>query len=148
MRWKAVVVACSLVVATSATSAGCARYFACGPEGAWPKGLTEADLVGQYVGSPSGKLELKADGTMRATDWPKYDVFGDNPELAPQEVRGTWRIRPGSHKTPHGDFAEDDLDLTGADGGFAVSGSRENPRLYRGVGDPDGCHFHEFKRVE
>ncbi|MEV5594569.1 hypothetical protein [Streptomyces sp. NPDC052496] len=110
--------------------------------------MTEDDLVGQYTGSPYGKLELKADGTMRATDWPKYDAFGDKGKPVRQEIRGTWRIRPGSHKTPHGNLAEDDLILTGMGGDFAVSGSRENPHLYRGVGDPDVCQFHEFKRVE
>ncbi|KWT57159.1 hypothetical protein ADL21_35760 [Streptomyces albus subsp. albus] len=108
--------------------------------------MTEHDLVGQYTGSPSGKLELKADGTMRATAWPTHTTYGDAPEPDPQEVRGTWRIRPGSHKTPHGNLAEHDLELKG--GYFAVSGSRENPRLYRAAGDPDICKFHEFKRVE
>ncbi|MEU7260952.1 hypothetical protein AB0B21_34875 [Streptomyces rimosus] len=110
--------------------------------------MTEQDLVGQYAGSPSGKLELKADGTMRATDWPQYDGSGRNSKPDRREVRGTWRIWPGSHTTPHGNFAERDLELTGTKDQFAVSGSRDNPYLYRGVGDPDVCHFHELKRVE
>lgn len=157
MRWHAVGLVCALVVATSVTSTGCARYAACGDEGDRPAGLTRQDMVGTYKADPFGTITLRADGTFQAGDWPEF-----NYPHSPKHTgggSGTWKLEPESKTSGSTD---DGLGLTFTDGkqvwnhdfdhwtngfGFGVTGSREKPRMYRFTTDPDICELHTLRRM-
>ncbi|MEU7582253.1 hypothetical protein AB0B50_32245 [Streptomyces sp. NPDC041068] len=147
--------ALALVMASTVTTTGCfARYMPCGPEGDRPAGLTAEDLTGTYRGHPMGSLTLKGDGTFTVTDWPDFasrNRLADwpDPEIKLLSRKGTWRLAPKR------DDVERDITFTFDDGdshsgynspSYDIAGSKDDPRIYDIVGDPDVCDFHTFER--
>ncbi|MFF4161588.1 hypothetical protein [Streptomyces sp. NPDC001678] len=157
MRWRAVGLVCALVVATSVTSTGCARYFACGDEGDRPAGLTRQDMPGTYKADPFGTITLRADGTFSASDWPEFN-YPNKPKHT-GGGSGTWELKPESKVSG---IIDNGLGLTFTDGKqvqdhqfdhqssefwFGVTGSREKPRIYRFTTDPDICELHTLRHT-
>jgi hypothetical protein len=90
-----------------------------------PDDITESDLAGVYTSVEGGRIELADDGSFSASIHP-----GDN------EV-GLWTLDLDSASSE--DLMLEDLQLW-------ISGSREEPWLYRFKGDPDRCKLIEFRR--
>ncbi|SNT60732.1 hypothetical protein SAMN05421812_112176 [Asanoa hainanensis] len=126
VRPLAAAVALALLVPTSA--AGCSRLFGCAP--AAPDDITVSDLAGAYTSSQGGRIELRADGTYRASDLPT---------LADGSADGEWTLDLDSETTE--DMRLDDLQMW-------ISGDREKPWLYQFDGDPDNCRLIEFHGVD
>ncbi|MFI9230117.1 hypothetical protein [Streptomyces rimosus] len=161
MRWRAMGLTGAVLVAMSVTTTGCGRYFACGEEGTRPAGLTREDLVGSYRADPFGAVELKADGTFTATDWPDFEKSHIDPAHV-GGVTGKWQLEPedqriGTDSDVHLTFrGTGEAGRSGVPGigasektaysrGFSVAGSRSQPRLYRFATDPDICTFHTLQ---
>jgi hypothetical protein len=83
-------------------------------------------------------VTLSKDGTFTTVGWPT-DLEGATSD--PQ----SWPVSFSFHKIS----AYWDSDVRGGyyGGGLMVSGSRENPRLYEFVGDPDNCDLVTFTRA-
>ncbi|WP_159395290.1 hypothetical protein [Streptomyces albireticuli] len=153
----------ALVVGASLTTTGCANYFGCGVEGKRPAGLTREDLIGAYAADPFGRVELKADGTFTASDWPEFN-YPDDPRRAGGGA-GTWRLEPAGDTAIVGDDVELSFEGKAFNGagwkakpeafrqtysgfGFDVAGTREGPRMYRYAEDPDICELHVLRRAK
>ncbi|MBX9427420.1 hypothetical protein K4902_34525 [Streptomyces lateritius] len=144
--------ACTMIMAASASATGCGRYSPCPGAGQRPEGLSTQDLVGTYQGAV-GRLTLSSDGTFTTLGWPASleEATGD-----PQSRTGsgTWKLTsvdgsdwPVSF-TFHKISGYWDSAVNGGyhGNGLYVSGSRENPHLYGYVGDPDSCELDTLTR--
>ncbi|MGV9618949.1 hypothetical protein [Streptomyces tendae] len=109
-------------------------------------------MVGTYRSS-LGRLALSDDGTFTAVGWPAdlKDATGD-----PQSRTGSgtweldaandsdWPVSFSFHKID--DYWDSDVQGGYYGDGLMVSGSREDPRLYAFLGDPDSCDLVTFTR--
>ncbi|MEU7603956.1 hypothetical protein AB0B78_14895 [Streptomyces sp. NPDC040724] len=155
MNRRHFVLACTLILAMSATTSGCfKRYSACPGEGARPAGITGQDLPGTYR-SPTGSVVLNSDGTFTSVGWPA-DLDGATGDPARRAGSGTWKLSAAGDsgwpvsftfheisgywdsKVKHGYYGN----------GVYVSGTRDTPHFYEYVGDPDACHLNTFTRAE
>lgn len=161
MRWHALGLVGALVVGASLTTTGCANYFGCGVEGKRPAGLTREDLTGTYKADPFGRIELRADGTFTASDWPEFN----HPYKAKHAGGGAgfWELNPAEKVIGMDDdirlsFEEEegvgasavtpisDARALREGASFSIAGTREKPRMYRYAGDPDICELHVLER--
>ncbi|MGC9665085.1 hypothetical protein ACNTMW_00850 [Planosporangium sp. 12N6] len=123
---------------------GPVNYFGCGTER--PAGITAADLAGSYVTDDGGRLELHPDGRLTASGLNNSD---DGEARPPLSGDGTWSLQPSDNH--FGDVQVSFTDPPGYNGGYGafldISGSRDDPWLYRYVGDPDTCDLYRFNRA-
>lgn len=120
------------------------NYLGCGIER--PAGITARDLVGSYAADDGARLDLERDGTFTASSLDNSGVFRARPPLSGS---GTWALRPEDSR-----FRDIRMSLDSApedEGGYVhglyVSGSRDDPWLYRYLSDPDTCALYRLDRV-
>ncbi|TXS49076.1 hypothetical protein [Streptomyces sp. t39] len=144
---------CTLTLAISASATGCfGRYAPCPEAGQRLEGRSTKDLAGTYR-SAVGRLTLSSDGTLTALGWPA-NLEGAIGDPQSRTGSGTRKRTPADGSdwpvlfTFHRISGYWDSDVSGGyyGDGLHVSGSRENPHLYRYVGDPDSCELDTFMR--
>ncbi len=109
-------------------------------------------MVGVYRSSV-GRLALSRDGTFTTVGWP-IGLEGASSDPRSRTGSGTWELTAASDSGFPVSFSFHqisdywDSDVRGGyyGDGLMVSGSRENPRLYAFVGDPDNCDLVTFTR--
>lgn len=109
-------------------------------------------MVGAYRNS-AGRLILKSDGTFTTVGWPT-DLEGATVDPQSRTGSGTWELTAADDADWPVSFSFHkisgywDSDVRGGyyGDGLLVSGSRESPRLYAFVGDPDNCDLVTFTR--
>jgi hypothetical protein len=109
-------------------------------------------MVGTYRSSV-GRLTLNSDGTFTTVGWPT-NLEGATSDPQRRTGSGTWERTAANdsdwpvsfsfHKIS--DYWDSDVRGGYYGDGLMVSGSRENPRLYAFVGDPDNCDLVTFTR--
>ncbi|MFE6225512.1 hypothetical protein [Microtetraspora glauca] len=99
-------------------------------------------------------MALDSVGTFTAVGWPA-DLDGATGETRGRTGSGTWKLAAVNdadwplsfsfHKISG--YWDSDVNGGSYGDGLYVSGSRENPHLYRYVGDPDSCELDTFTRT-
>ncbi|MEV4940498.1 hypothetical protein [Streptomyces zaomyceticus] len=145
---------CTLILTASVSTTGCAtRYSSCPGAGQRPEGLNAQDLVGTYAHSIA-RLTLRDDGTFATVGWPAdlegaagltRDRTGSGTWTLSSEHDEAWPVAFTFHKIS--DYLDSDVSGDSYGNGLHVGGSRENPRLYEYVGDPDSCELATLTRV-
>ncbi|MFI1028289.1 hypothetical protein [Streptomyces sp. NPDC020951] len=111
-------------------------------------------MIGTYR-SPTGSLSLNGDGTFTAVGWPaNLDSATGDPRQ--RTGNGTWELTAAGgsgwpveftfHKIS--DYWDSQVKGGYYGSGVFVDGSRDDPRLYEYVGDPDACDLNTFTLTE
>lgn len=102
--------------------------------------LARADIAGTWTGGDAGTLRFEDDGTVVVTDLAVYDNDGD--KVSSCSGTGEWGVYPD-------DEAANSLWTTVCDGNpWKFGGSKEHPKMRRGVGNPDRGNVQTLSREE
>ncbi|MFE0640965.1 hypothetical protein ACFW2Y_04990 [Streptomyces sp. NPDC058877] len=135
----------TLAAVTAWTLAGIALYAGIGYE---PPRLSTEQIAGTYSDGKGGILTLAPDGTATAT---RVDTFAFDDSLDPFEPQvhactgtGTWAYDPADG--PRSQQVDVTVDACPVGmGNWGVYGTREHPKLYVFIGDPDAWELYVLR---
>lgn len=112
-----------------------------------PPLLNAEQAAGTYSDGRGGTLTLTADGRATASRLHTFD-FSSPGEPLVRECSGTGVWKPGPANNPYVRQVDVSVDACPVDiDGFDVHGTREAPKLYATVGDPDAGEFYILRRA-